>query len=316
MRKFRRSVYNVVTACALVTLVVFTSLSLVSNPVGAATAPPELSLNVLLIGTGSTDPTTAAWESALTDEGVAYTEVTATGTYGAETVTLPALTTGTVGNFNGVVIADSPAGFACGPADHPRHLRVHLRGAPAGRLHRPLHRGRGRRLVHHGCPRRHQRHTDGGRAWPGCRHWPDRPFATGTYGYPATVDRRSPLHPVAGEHRGRARRRLPAPEHRPPGRGVRAGAQLRLQRHPLQWELLAPGLINWVTHGTHFGLDRNYVEMDIDDTFTPDNAWSTTVHDNDYSDADSQRMDAADVITPADWSNPTQENGHVRPPVR
>ena len=47
--------------------------------------------------------------------------------------------------------------------------------------------------------------------------------------------------------------------------------------------------------------------MDIDDTFTPDNAWSTAVHDNDYSDADSQRMDAQDVITAADWSNPTQE---------
>ena len=44
----------------------------------------------------------------------------------------------------------------------------------------------------------------------------------------------------------------------------------------LQWLLLAPGLINWVTQDTHLGLDRNYVEMDIDDTFTPDNAWSTT----------------------------------------
>ena len=48
--------------------------------------------------------------------------------------------------------------------------------------------------------------------------------------------------------------------------------------------------------------------MDVDDTFIPDNAWSTTVHDNDYSDADSQRMDPADFISPADWSNPTQEN--------
>ena len=68
-----------------------------------------------------------------------------------------------------------------------------------------------------------------------------------------------------------------------------------------------PRLINWVTEGTHLGLDRNYVEMDIDDTFTPDNAWSTAVHDNDYSDADSQRMSPQDVITAADWSNPVQE---------
>ena len=54
----------------------------------------QLDLNVLLIGAGPSDPTTAAWQSALTSEGVAYTEVTAAGAYGAETVTLPALTTG------------------------------------------------------------------------------------------------------------------------------------------------------------------------------------------------------------------------------
>ena len=47
--------------------------------------------------------------------------------------------------------------------------------------------------------------------------------------------------------------------------------------------------------------------MDIDDTFTPDNAWSIAVHDNDYSDADSQRMDGNDVTTSAQWSNPAQE---------
>jgi hypothetical protein len=83
----------------------------------------------------------------------------------------------------------------------------------------------------------------------------------------------------------------------------------------LQWELLAPGLINWVTNDTHLGIDRNYVEMDIDDTFTPDNAWSSAVHDNDYSDADSQRMDAADVISSANWSDPTQEKDTAARPA-
>ena len=83
----------------------------------------------------------------------------------------------------------------------------------------------------------------------------------------------------------------------------------------LQWLLLAPGLINWVTQNTHLGMDRNYIEMDIDDTFTPDNAWSVAVHDNDYSDADSQRMDPADVVTAADWSNPVQENALTARPA-
>src|SRR5664280_1761595 len=52
--------------------------------------------------------------SAVARSAAAYTSVTASGSYGAETVTLPALTTGSVGNFNGVVLADSPAGFAAG----------------------------------------------------------------------------------------------------------------------------------------------------------------------------------------------------------
>jgi hypothetical protein len=76
-------------------LLVGTLLSVAAKTAAAAT-PVELSLKVLLVGSGSTDPTTAAWQSALTQEGVAYTEVTATGTYGSETVTLPALTTGSV----------------------------------------------------------------------------------------------------------------------------------------------------------------------------------------------------------------------------
>ncbi len=87
----------------------------------------------------------------------------------------------------------------------------------------------------------------------------------------------------------------------------------------IQWQVLAPSLVNWVTEGTHLGSQRNYVEMDIDDTFTPDNAWSTTLHDNDYSDADSLRMDGNDVTTSAQWSNParrrtTRAPGHLVSP--
>jgi hypothetical protein len=80
----------------------------------ANTATQSLNLKVLLIGSGASDPTTAAWAAAMTSEGVAYTEVDTTGSAPSETVALPALTTGTVGNFDGVVIADSPTGFAAG----------------------------------------------------------------------------------------------------------------------------------------------------------------------------------------------------------
>src|ERR1019366_320689 len=43
----------------------------------------------------------------------------------------------------------------------------------------------------------------------------------------------------------------------------------------LQWLLLAPGLINWVTQDTHLGLYRNYFGQDVDDNFISDNEWSS-----------------------------------------
>ena len=84
-----------------------------ASAASAATAP-TLNLKILLIGNGSADVTTAAWEAALKSEGVAYDEVTATGTSPNQTVTLPTLSSGTTGNYNGVVIADSPTEFAPG----------------------------------------------------------------------------------------------------------------------------------------------------------------------------------------------------------
>jgi hypothetical protein len=91
-------------------------LTAVSGPGTAAlaAAPPMVNLRVLLIGEGSGDPTTAAWQAALTSEGVPYTLVTAAGSAPSETLNLPALSSGGTGDFNGVVIADSPADYASG----------------------------------------------------------------------------------------------------------------------------------------------------------------------------------------------------------
>lgn len=75
-------------------------LTAVSGPgaAAAAAAPPTVSLRLLLVGEGSADPTTAAWQAALTSEGVPYTLVTAAGTAPNETVNLPALSSGGTGN--------------------------------------------------------------------------------------------------------------------------------------------------------------------------------------------------------------------------
>jgi hypothetical protein len=69
----------------------------------------------------------------------------------------------------------------------------------------------------------------------------------------------------------------------------------------LQSQLLRHGELDWVTRNTYFGDQRNYLEMDIDDTFTPDDVWDTATHSIDYSDADAMRMNPADVATASTW---------------
>ena len=84
------------------------------NSSAFAAAPPQLNLKVLLIGQVDST-TTAAWQSALASEGVPFDVVIAGG--GGSSLTLPTLSVGNVGHYNGVVIADSPTGYAAGVLD-------------------------------------------------------------------------------------------------------------------------------------------------------------------------------------------------------
>jgi hypothetical protein len=287
-----------------------TGLTAAGGPATAAAAsgPPTVNLQVLLIGEGSADPTTAAWQAALTSEGVPYTLITASGSAPSETVNLPALSSGGTGNFNGVVIADSPADYAPGQlaaldayesSFGVRQVDGYMYPSPAlgvtdatgGALD-----GTTATLT-----------AAGQAAFPALKG--PVTFDAGTYGYGATVDAGAPYTPFLTDASGN----VMAGVYQHPAGDPQAGvAELALNfdynANQMQWLLLAPGLINWMTQDAHLGLDRNYVEMDIDDTFTPDNAWSVTLHDNDYSDADSLRMEPPDVISAADWSNPAQEN--------
>src|SRR5664280_1042637 len=188
MTRFGRSLVKVVLACALVA----TFVSVVARSAAAA-APVQLNLNVLLIGTGSSDPTTAAWQSALSSEGVAYTSVTASGSFGAETVALPALTTGSVGNFNGVVLADSPSAFAVGQLSAldtyessygVRQVDGYMYPSPA----------LGLTAASGGALTGTAQLTPAGlAALPGLKG--TVPFDTGTYGYPSTIGAGAPLTP-------------------------------------------------------------------------------------------------------------------------
>ena len=78
-----------------------------------------------------------------------------------------------------------------------------------------------------------------------------------------------------------------------------------------QFRALAHGFITWATQGVHFGYDRNYFTVDVDDTFLPDSEWSQVGHCTPgdsicpagIPDTTPSRMTAADVSYQASWQN-------------
>jgi hypothetical protein len=269
--------------------------------VASAATPPTLDLKVLLIGDGPADPTTGAWEAALTSEGVPYTEATATGSIGSETVTLPALTSGSTGNFNGVVIADDPADFASGQlsALYSYESAFGVRQVDGYVFPTPT---LGLTLAGSGA----LDGTTGTLTAAGLTDFPELqgpiPFDNGTFGYWSTVNAGAPFTPLltnsAGDVLAGVYQHPTDSSSADPQAGVSELAlNFDYNANQLQWLLLAPGLINWVTQDTHLGLYRNYFGQDVDDNFIADNEWS-------------QQYQCTPAATdPPDYTCPTAEQG-------
>jgi len=68
MSSSKWSLVKVIASLLVVVVVAAAVLSTVTRRAAAA-SPPSLNLNVLLIGDGTSDATTAAWQSALSSEG-------------------------------------------------------------------------------------------------------------------------------------------------------------------------------------------------------------------------------------------------------
>jgi len=243
----------------------------------AAASPQTLNLKVLLVGEGPTDVPTAAWAAALTSEGVAYTEVNATGTSPTETIALPTLSSGSIGNYNAVVIADSPTDYAAGQltplftyesafgvrqVDGYMYPSASLGATPAtaGVLDG----------------------TTGTLSATGLSAFPELkgtiPFDTGTYGYTATPVAGANYTPLLTDVSGNALAGVfvhPTNNGDPQGGVSELSLYFDYNANQTQWLLLAPGLINWVTQNTHLGLYRNYFGQDVDDLFLADNQWSS-----------------------------------------
>ena len=73
----------------------------------------------------------------------------------------------------------------------------------------------------------------------------------------------------------------------------------------LHSELLRHGQLAWVTRGTFFGDQRNYLEMHVDDVFLGDDIWNPAGHFTDFNTADAVRMSPGDVATAVAWSRAT-----------
>ncbi len=283
----------------LATLLVLPAGLILATAGASAATPPTINLRVLLIGGigGSADSTTAAWAKALASEGVPYTEVDATGAAGSETVSLPALSSGSTANFNGIVIADSPNNFASGQLTglFSYESTFGIRQVDGYMFPDPL---RGATDVTAGA----LDGTTGTLTSAGVAALPELkgpiPFDSGTFGYTATATAAAPFTPWIDDAAGHAL----AGVYQHPSTDAQAGvSELSLffnyNSDQLQWLLLAPGLINWVTSDTHLGLYRNYFGQDIDDNFIADNEWS------------SQFQCTPAATDPPDFSCPTADQG-------
>jgi hypothetical protein len=267
-----RKSYQLLTKLGLA-MTLFGAVAIPAHSAGAASSTQTVALKILLIGNGPSDPTTVAWEDGLASEGVPFTEVDATGASGSETVTLPALTSSaTVGNFNGVVLAGADAGFAAGQLTslYTYESDFGIRQI-AGYSYPDTTRGE----TAVATPVTTLDNTSGTVTAAGLAALPALQgilFDTGTYGVEATSG--AGFTPWITNSTG-----VLGGVYLHPSTDAQAGVtelvlNFDYNNTSLQWLLMAPQLINWVTQDTHLGLYRNYFGQDIDDNFIADNSWS------------------------------------------
>ncbi|MCW2989862.1 MAG: hypothetical protein JWM73_456, partial [Solirubrobacterales bacterium] len=69
----------------------------------------------------------------------------------------------------------------------------------------------------------------------------------------------------------------------------------------LHGHVLFGGMLEWVTRGAHLGAGRNYLGIDVDDVFLPDDRWNVMGHTTPEDGSSTVRMNPADVTRALDW---------------
>ncbi len=72
-----------------------------------------------------------------------------------------------------------------------------------------------------------------------------------------------------------------------------------------QNQLLRHGMLNWVTRGVFLGYQRNYLELDVDDVFLPDDKWDPVSNVTLYDEASAIRITEQDVSNAVAWEHKT-----------
>ena len=286
--------------------------SVVGTP--AATAAQRIDLKVLLLGVTGAEPSFQAWQAQLKREGVPFDQLLATPGHAPITAATLASTPAAgveearyeavvvaVGNLprcdeNGCASALAPEEWAAlstyEQTFHVRHLTAYTFPTPEFGLNYPTTSGP----------------LDGVNATLTAAGQTVFPYlngsvtvGAGTYGYEAT-----PLDPASfttllTDPNGAA---LVGVFAHPEGREemVQTFDSNAFQLHS---ELLRHGQLAWVTRGTYLGDQRNYLELQVDDIFLPDDIWDPVDHVTDFNPADAVRMTAADVTRAVEWSRTT-----------
>ncbi|HEV7773600.1 MAG TPA: hypothetical protein VGO48_09980 [Conexibacter sp.] len=280
-----------------------------SAPAGAA---QRIDMRVLLLGAAGWEPSLAAWEAQLRREGVPYDEIIARPGHTpirAETLSRRA---GEVeeARYQAVIVAvgnlpvcEERGCFSALAAEewtalaeyertfHVRQLSAYIYPAPEFGMNWPSGAGAMEGVSS-------SLTTAGRTTFPYLNGTVT--IGAGTYGYLSTGLEAS-FTPLVADGSGNALV------------GVYRHAEGREEmvqtfdgnQYQIHSQLLRHGQLAWVTRGTYLGDQRNYLELQVDDIFLPDDIWDPETHRTNYNPEAAVRMRSEDVTEAVEWTRAT-----------
>ncbi len=286
---------------------------LLAATASTASAAQRIDMKVLLLGASGSEPSFLGWQAELRREGVPFDQLIATPGHAPITAATLSQTTAGVeeARYQAVIVAvgqlprceEGGCASALAPEEwaalsayeqtfHVRQLTAYAFPNPEVGLNGPTTSGRldGDEATLTEAGRSVFPYLNGGVK-----------VAPGTWGYGATPAEGAAFTTLLTDGSGASLLGVYA---HPEGREemVQTFDNNGVQLHS---ELLRHGQLAWVTRGTFFGDQRNYLEMHVDDVFLGDDIWNPAGHFTDFAPEDAVRMSPGDVATAVAWSRAT-----------